>query len=79
MDNKNQLIWFLQPQEAQFYLAAETLKHKPKASLARTKLSFKPRTMSTMNLKRKWPEIHEIQEYSRRLKELELAGVEGRG
>ena len=77
LDDKNQLIWFLQPQEAQFYLAAETLKHKPKVSLSRTKLPFRPRTMSRMNSKRKWPEIHEIQEYLHRLKALEQAGVEG--
>ena len=76
-DDKNKLIWFLQPQEAQFYLVAETLRHKPKASLVRTKLPFKPRTMSRMNLNRKWPELHEIQEYLRRLKAAELTRGEG--
>lgn len=72
-DDKNQLIWFLQPQEAQFYLAAETLKHKPQM-FVRTKLPFKPRKTSRMA--RKWPDIHEIQEYLSRLRASEV-GVEG--
>lgn len=29
-DDRNQLVWFLQPHEAQFSLAVETLKFKPK-------------------------------------------------
>jgi len=73
-DDKNQLIWFLQPQEAQFYLAAETLKHKPQ-TFVRTKLPFKPRRTSTV-ARRKWPEIYEIQEYLSRLRASEV-GVEG--
>ncbi|XP_078346786.1 putative cysteine desulfurase isoform X2 [Oculina patagonica] len=72
-DDKNQLIWFLQPQEAQFYLAAETLKHKPQI-FVRTKLPFRPRKTSRMV--RKWPEIREIQEYLSKLKASEV-GVEG--
>ena len=72
-DDKNQLIWFLQPQEAQFYLAAETLKHKP-SIFVRTKLPFKPRISSKAT--RKWPEIQEIQEYLRKMRASEV-GVEG--
>ncbi|XP_066027051.1 probable cysteine desulfurase isoform X1 [Pocillopora verrucosa] len=68
-DDKNQLIWFLQPQEAQFYLAAETLKHKPN-TFVRTRLPFKPRKSS--RAARRWPEIKEIQEYLKKLKELEV-------
>ena len=41
-DDRNQLVWFLQPNEAQFYLAAETLKYKPKP-FGRTKPPFTPR------------------------------------
>ena len=70
-DDKNQLIWFLQPQEAQRYLAAETLKHKPQ-TFARTKLPFKPRRTSRPT----WPQIYVIQEYLRRLRPSEV-GVEG--
>ena len=73
-DDKNKLVWFLQPQEAQFYLAAESLKYKPKVSLTRTKLPFRPRTSSRTNLKRTWPEPNEIQEYLSRLKSTDLAG-----
>lgn len=62
-DDKNQLIWFLQPQEAQFYLAAESLRHKPSAPLTRTKLPFRPRTSSKSHIQRRWPELQEIQGY----------------
>ena len=41
-DDRNQLVWFLQPNEAQFYLAAETLKHKPKP-FVRAKSPFTPK------------------------------------
>ncbi|XP_078347514.1 putative cysteine desulfurase isoform X1 [Oculina patagonica] len=41
-DDRNQLVWFLQPNEAQFYLAAETLKYKPKP-FGRAKPPFNPR------------------------------------
>ena len=41
-DDRNQLVWFLQPNEAQFYLAAETLKYKPKP-FGRTKSPFTPK------------------------------------
>ncbi|XP_068761466.1 probable cysteine desulfurase isoform X1 [Montipora capricornis] len=41
-DDKNQLVWFLQPNEAQFYLAAETLKFKPKP-FGKAKNPFSPR------------------------------------
>lgn len=41
-DDRNQLVWFLQPNEAQFYLAAETLKYKPKP-FGRTKSPFAPK------------------------------------
>lgn len=41
-DDRNQLVWFLQPNEAQFYLAAETLKFKPKP-FGRAKPLFTPR------------------------------------
>jgi len=42
-DDRNQLVWFLQPSEAQFYLAAETLKFKPKPPFAKAKPPFTPR------------------------------------
>lgn len=76
VDDKNQLIWFLQPNEAQFFLAAEILLHKPRAPLIRTKLPFKPVTPSRMNRKR-WPDIHQIQAYLRRMKEEEINNTEG--
>ena len=41
-DDRNQLVWFLQPNEAQFYLAAETLKYKPKP-FGRAKSPFAPK------------------------------------
>jgi len=41
-DDRNQLVWFLQPNEAQFYLAAETLKYKPKP-FGRNKSPFTPK------------------------------------
>jgi len=41
-DDRNQLVWFLQPNEAQFYLAAETLKYKPKP-FGRAKSPFTPK------------------------------------
>lgn len=75
LDDKNQLIWFLQPNEAQFFLAAEILVHKPRAPLIRTKLPFKPVTPSRMNRKR-WPDIHQIQAYLRRTKEEEINNTE---
>ncbi|KAM7426256.1 hypothetical protein ABFA07_022429 [Porites harrisoni] len=40
-DDKNQLVWFLQPYEAQFFLAAETLKYKPKP-FGKAKTPFTP-------------------------------------
>ena len=40
-DDKNQLVWFLQPNEAQFFLAAETLKFKPKP-FGKAKTPFTP-------------------------------------
>lgn len=78
LDDKNQLIWFLQPNEAQFYLAAETLVHKPKAPLVRTKLPFRPQTPSRMNRGRKWPDLHQIQAYLRRTKEAKIEDVHER-
>lgn len=36
-------MWFLQPNEAQFFLAAETLKFKPKPPFAKTKTPFTPK------------------------------------
>ncbi|XP_074637843.1 putative cysteine desulfurase [Acropora palmata] len=75
LDDKNQLIWFLQPNEAQFFLAAEILVHKPRAPLIRTKLPFKPETPSRMNRKR-WPDIHQIQAYLRRMKEEKINNTE---
>ena len=75
-DDKNQLIWFLQPQEAQFYLAAETLRHKPQ-KIVRTKLPFKPRRTSRMT-RPNWPQIYEIQEYLSRLRAPGVRGMEGR-
>lgn len=74
-DDKNQLIWFLQPQEAQFYLAAETLKRKPH-TFVRTKLPFKPRRTSRVT-RPKWPQIYEFHEYLSRLRASEV-GVEGK-
>jgi len=41
-DDRNQLVWFLQPNEAQFYLAAETLKYKPRP-FGRAKSPFTPK------------------------------------
>lgn len=41
-DDRNQLVWFLQPNEAQFYLAAETLKFKPKVTFGKAKIPFTP-------------------------------------
>lgn len=41
-DDRSQLVWFLQPNEAQFFLAAETLKFKPKP-FAKTKNPFTPK------------------------------------
>ena len=41
-DDKNQLVWFLQPNEAQFFLAAETLKFKPKP-FGKAKTPFTPK------------------------------------
>lgn len=73
-DDKNQLIWFLQPHEAQFYLAAETLKHKPH-TFVRTKLPFKPRSPTSRVTRPKWPQIYEIQEYLSRRRASEV-GVE---
>jgi len=73
-DDKNQLIWFLQPQEAQFYLAAGTLKHKPQ-TFVRTKLPFKPRRTSRVT-RANWPQIYEIQEYLSRLRAFGV-GMEG--
>lgn len=78
LDDKNQLIWFLQPNEAQFYLAAETLVHKPKAPLVRTKLPFRPQTPSRMNRRRKWPDLNQIQAYLRRKKEAKIEDVHER-
>lgn len=49
------------------------MRHKPKTFL-RTKLPFRPRQNS--RVARKWPEIHEIQEYLSRLRAYEV-GVEG--
>lgn len=54
-------------------MAAETLKHKPN-TFVRTRLPFKPRKSSRAT--RRWPEIKEIQEYLKKLKELEV-GDEG--
>lgn len=54
-------------------MAAETLKHKPN-TFVRTRLPFKPRKSSRAT--RRWPEIKEIQEYLKKLKELEV-GEEG--
>lgn len=62
-DDKNQLIWFLQPQEAQFYLAAESLRHKPSAPLTRSKLPFRPPSSRKSHLQRRWTELQEIQGY----------------
>ena len=42
-DDKNLLVWFLQPQEAQIYLAADSLKYKP---FRRTSIPFKPNRRS---------------------------------
>ena len=41
-DDKNKLVWFLQPNEAQFYLAVETLKYKPKP-FGKSRSPFNPR------------------------------------
>lgn len=38
----NQLVWFLQPNEAQFFLAAESLKFKPKP-FGKAKTPFTPK------------------------------------
>lgn len=62
-DDKNQLIWFLQPQEAQFYLAAESLRHKPSAPLTRSKLPFRPPSSRKSHLQRRWTDLQEIQGY----------------
>ena len=66
-DDRNTLVWFLQPQEAQFYVAAESLKYKPNASLRRTPLPFRPRI--SYKGKGKWPDLKTLARYRESCKE----------